>query len=63
MHFRICALIAGLVLASASLPIAAQTNYPLEKPINIIVPFAAGSGTDVLARTLSAAMERSELHR
>jgi tripartite-type tricarboxylate transporter receptor subunit TctC len=32
---------------------SAQTGYPNEKPITIIVPFAAGSGTDTLARILT----------
>lgn len=59
MHYRIASWISGLALTLASLPISAQSNYPLEKPINIIVPFAAGSGTDVLARALSAAMLKS----
>jgi len=32
---------------------SAQTGYPNEKPITTIVPFAAGSGTDTLARILT----------
>lgn len=40
------------VIAAAALPHAfAQTKYP-EKPITFIVPFAAGSATDQLARAL-----------
>jgi tripartite-type tricarboxylate transporter receptor subunit TctC len=35
----------------------AQSDYPT-KPITLIVPFAAGSGTDVLARTLTIAMSQ-----
>jgi tripartite-type tricarboxylate transporter receptor subunit TctC len=42
----------GMIGLSA-LPAAAQTHYPNEKPITIIVPFAAGSGTDTLARILT----------
>ncbi|HSV60518.1 MAG TPA: tripartite tricarboxylate transporter substrate-binding protein [Variovorax sp.] len=41
-----------------TLPAAAQGNYP-SKPITLIVPFSAGGPTDVLARTLGAAMTRS----
>ncbi len=42
----------GLVTFSAS----AQPSYPAEKPITIVVPFSAGSGTDFLARVLSKSM-------
>jgi tripartite-type tricarboxylate transporter receptor subunit TctC len=42
------------------LPASAQTNYPNEKPITIIVPFAAGSGTDTLARILTKNLAEGE---
>jgi len=42
----------GLSVLSAR----AQTAYPGDKPITIIVPFAAGSGTDTLARILTKNM-------
>src|SRR5476651_155941 len=46
--------IAALALISlCAAPANAQTNYP-NRPITIIVPFAAGSGTDTLARVLTA---------
>jgi tripartite-type tricarboxylate transporter receptor subunit TctC len=48
--------IIGLSAPSAS----AQTNYPNEKPITIIVPFAAGSGTDTLARILTKNLAEGE---
>jgi tripartite-type tricarboxylate transporter receptor subunit TctC len=35
-----------------------QADYP-DRPIRIIVPFTAGSGTDIVARTLSESMSRS----
>ena len=41
-----------------TLPAAAQGNYP-SKPITLIVPFSAGGPTDVVARTLGAAMTKS----
>lgn len=54
MKPHITALIAmiGLSVLSAR----AQTAYPGDKPITIIVPFAAGSGTDTLARILTKNM-------
>lgn len=43
-------------LSAAILPASAQNDYPSQRPITIIVPFAAGSGTDTLARVLSNSM-------
>lgn len=48
-----CFIIAALGFASQAAE--AQTDYP-SRPITIIVPFAAGSGTDTAARVLTAAM-------
>jgi tripartite-type tricarboxylate transporter receptor subunit TctC len=36
----------------------AQSGYP-DRPIHIIVPFTAGSGTDIIARTVGEAMSKS----
>ena len=47
--------IAGLLVAGAA---CAQSGYP-ERPIHIIVPFTAGSGTDIIARTVGEAMSKS----
>jgi tripartite-type tricarboxylate transporter receptor subunit TctC len=49
MHIAAVMAIIGLNV----LPAAAQNSYPADKPITIIVPFAAGSGTDTLARILT----------
>jgi len=42
----------GILLAAALLSMGAQAAYP-DKPIKIVVPFAAGGGTDVWARTFA----------
>jgi tripartite-type tricarboxylate transporter receptor subunit TctC len=50
--------VAGAVaLAAASLPAAAQ-NYP-NRPVTVIVPFAAGGPTDVIARIVTDHMAKS----
>lgn len=43
------------LLASAAMPALAQANYP-ERPIRLIVPFAAGSATDSSARIFGIQM-------
>jgi tripartite-type tricarboxylate transporter receptor subunit TctC len=57
--FRFSAgLLAGAVaLAAASLPAVAQ-NYP-NRPVTVIVPFAAGGPTDVVARIVTDHMAKS----
>jgi tripartite-type tricarboxylate transporter receptor subunit TctC len=42
----------------APLAALAQSNWP-DKPIHFIVPFTAGSGTDIIARTIAEPMSRS----
>jgi tripartite-type tricarboxylate transporter receptor subunit TctC len=48
----------ALVVLLAPLAAIAQSNWP-DKPIRIIVPFTAGSGTDIIARTIAEPMSRS----
>jgi len=49
------ALLAGLLLATtaASAQPAADTRWPAERPIRLIVPFQPGSSSDVIARIVS----------
>ncbi len=46
-------LIAGLLLAGSAL----AQNFPTQ-PVRFVVPFTAGSGTDIIARTVGEAMSR-----
>lgn len=46
-----------LIAAAAILPVTAQADYP-EQPIRLIVPHPAGGSSDILARTMAAAMSK-----
>jgi len=52
---RYLASLAALLVAAVA---HAQSAYP-DRPIRFIVPFTAGSGTDIIARTVGEAMSRS----
>ncbi|SAI51369.1 lipoprotein [Bordetella ansorpii] len=58
--FRGAALRAALLAAgcAAFFQASAQTSYP-NHPITLVVPFAAGGPTDVVARTLGASMSKT----
>jgi len=54
--FRVCATVVALSLLAASA--AAQSDYP-QRPITLIVPFAAGGPTDTIARIIGEHMSRT----
>ena len=57
MHFRrLVAGVAGIVFAAGAFAQAA--NWPT-RPITLVVPFAAGGPTDVVARTLGVSMQKT----
>src|SRR4051794_2339695 len=47
----------ALVLVASVLAAPARAAYP-ERPVRIILPYAAGGGADVLTRTLAEALSR-----
>ncbi|CAG9178743.1 Bug family tripartite tricarboxylate transporter substrate binding protein [Cupriavidus pinatubonensis] len=52
------ACLAGASLALASMMPAAAQNWP-EKPVTVVVPFASGGTTDIIARTIGQKMGES----
>jgi tripartite-type tricarboxylate transporter receptor subunit TctC len=55
--FRMFAGLLALALGATS--VSAQSDYPTRRPISLIVPFAAGGPTDVIARIVSEHMGRT----
>ena len=45
------------LLVAAAMPASAADNYP-SRPINLIVPWAAGGGTDAVARIIGSLLEK-----
>ena len=50
---------AALLFAVSLAPAHAASDFPKEHPINWIVPYPAGGGTDIVARTLQAGMSKA----
>ena len=53
--FKMCAVVAAAVLSSGAA--SAQSGFP-SRPVHIFVPYAAGGGVDILARTLGEVVSR-----
>src|SRR5215212_1454103 len=54
--FRVVATV--VAISSAAAPVSAQSDYP-RRPITLVVPFAAGGPTDVIARIVGEHMSRT----
>ena len=48
--------ILAAVLATYAIPAGAQSSYP-DRPVRIIVTFAAGSATDITARIVAQKLQ------
>jgi tripartite-type tricarboxylate transporter receptor subunit TctC len=56
---RILGAVVAAVTLAAALPATAQSDWKPSKPINIIVPWAAGGSTDQVTRVTAAELEKA----
>ncbi|CAM3757336.1 Bug family tripartite tricarboxylate transporter substrate binding protein [Bordetella tumulicola] len=50
--------IAALMLSCVAFSVTAQTPWPKEKPVQVVVPFPAGGATDTIGRLLAEQLQR-----
>jgi len=50
--------VAASITTWPAMPVAAQTEFPKQKPITLVVPFAPGGGNDILARAIAPRMSQ-----
>ena len=62
MQFRRAAMVACMAMSAVTAPAAAQEKYP-ERSIRVIIPFAAGSASDVVGRIVLDRMADDLGHR
>ena len=53
---RVAQLLGGAALAAAALPLPAVAQAYPEKPVTLVVPFAAGGSTDLVSRVIAQKM-------
>src|SRR5437762_14305017 len=58
MRQRVSVAVLGILVATVAQTSVAQTSYP-NRPVSVIVPFAAGGPTDVVARIVGEHMSRT----
>lgn len=50
--------ITALMLSCVAFSVTAQTSWPKEKPVQVVVPFPAGGATDTIGRLLAEQLQR-----